>query len=80
MKQRGKANADAQFFKIKGGIPSGSAHLFVSKSKSASSTLSTFIVRVCTLQKFSKKLTLLYIGESDFSLEFNLASTVHNKA
>jgi hypothetical protein len=41
IRQRGKANAFAQFFKIIGGIPSGPAPLFVSSSKSASSTSST---------------------------------------
>jgi hypothetical protein len=38
IRQRGKANAVAQFFKINGGIPSGPAPLFVSSSKSARST------------------------------------------
>jgi hypothetical protein len=41
IRQRGKANAVAQFFKIIGGIPSGPAPLFVSSSESARSTSST---------------------------------------
>ena len=41
IRQSGKANADEQFFKINGGIPSGPAPLFVSSSKSARSTPST---------------------------------------
>jgi hypothetical protein len=42
IRQRGKANAVAQFFKIISGIPTGPAPLFVSSSKSARSTSSFF--------------------------------------
>jgi hypothetical protein len=41
IRQRGKANVVAQFFKIIGGIPSGPAALFVSSFKNVRSISST---------------------------------------